>query len=559
MPRPRLNDLMQQHSFWLFDAGILGGNVLFPVFDPSLAFATASTPEITATEHEIVTGNWQFSRRFIKSATVSPIVLGRGVRFYDSDMYNWITAAILGKDPVRRSLCLMHFLGLRSGGRAGQIIGGAATGALTGALSGGLSSAAQGAVGGAILGGFINNRIPGRLWMLHDCFDEETEILGRDGWVGPLGVAEGDEVYSMNLESGRIELTRVEGYVRRPAGPDDHFIEINGRSVNFSVTGRHGFYIRRYGSNELRRITADELFDLDGEYQVPVAGEFDFPGVDLSDDELRLIAWYITDGHMKDSRLVISQAKERKNEIRALLGRLELHFTERILRAGSYGGLPLHQFGIPKGTSGRFSGWGKRLAEFLDKNIARQLHQMNRRQFEVFWTELVKGDGNFRKNDGVAFSQLWCSRKEQADALTQMAVLRGFGISCGESVTENGHRMYILYPRERSWSILRPKRLRQAASPMVRRDHMPGEHVWCVSNRNKTVIARRGGKIMIVGNCIPTRYKAGGDFDASSGAVSIQELEVQPEHVVEVTVSTLSGVQGAIGSVKGAINVVEAL
>jgi phage tail-like protein len=191
MPRPRLNDLMQQHSFWLFDAGILGGNVLFPVFDPSLAFATASTPEITATEHEIVTGNWQFSRRFIKSATVSPIVLGRGVRFYDSDMYNWITAAILGKDPVRRSLCLMHFLGLRSGGRAGQIIGGAATGALTGALSGGLSSAAQGAVGGAILGGFINNRIPGRLWMLHDCIPTRYKAGGDfDASSGAVSIQE---------------------------------------------------------------------------------------------------------------------------------------------------------------------------------------------------------------------------------------------------------------------------------------------------------------------------------------------------------------------------------
>jgi len=160
---------LQQHSFWLFDAGILGGNVLFPVFDPSLAFSAVTAPEITVEEREIKTGNWQFSRRYIKAASVSPITLSRGTRFYDSDMYNWITAAILGKDPVRRSLCLMHFMGLRSSGRAGQIIGGALTGAISGLQSGGLASVAQGAVGGAVLGGFINNRIPGRMWMMHDC------------------------------------------------------------------------------------------------------------------------------------------------------------------------------------------------------------------------------------------------------------------------------------------------------------------------------------------------------------------------------------------------------
>jgi len=34
-------------------------------------------------------------------------------------------------------------------------------------------------------------------------------------------------------------------------------------------------------------------------------------------------------------------------------------------------------------------------------------------------------------------------------------------------------------------------------------------------------------------NCIPVRYRPGNDFDASSGQVSIQELEVQPEFVEE--------------------------
>jgi phage tail-like protein len=169
MARSRIADLLQTNPFWVFDAGILGGNVLFPTLDPSLAFSSVTAPEITVEEREIKTGNWQFSRRYIKSASVGPIVLSRGVRFYDSDMYNWITAAILGKDPVRRSLCLMHFLGVRSDGRTGQVIGGALTGALSGLQSGGVASIAQGAVGGAIVGAFINNRIPGRIWMLHDC------------------------------------------------------------------------------------------------------------------------------------------------------------------------------------------------------------------------------------------------------------------------------------------------------------------------------------------------------------------------------------------------------
>lgn len=34
-------------------------------------------------------------------------------------------------------------------------------------------------------------------------------------------------------------------------------------------------------------------------------------------------------------------------------------------------------------------------------------------------------------------------------------------------------------------------------------------------------------------DCLPVRYKAGSDFDAGNAAISLQELEVQPEHIEE--------------------------
>ena len=41
------------------------------------------------------------------------------------------------------------------------------------------------------------------------------------------------------------------------------------------------------------------------------------------------------------------------------------------------------------------------------------------------------------------------------------------------------------------------------------------------------------GKAWLLWNCIPTRYKAGSDFDATSGDVSLSELDVQPEAITE--------------------------
>lgn len=183
MARSRLEDVLSVYPFWIFDAGVLGGNVLFPALDPAMAFNAASSPEISIEHKEIAVGNWQFSRRVVKRASVSPITLSRGVRFWDSDFYNWALAAIMGKDPVRRSLCMIHFLGIRSSSSAGQIVGGAVAGALQGGIAG--------AAGGAILGQFIDNRIPGKVWMLHDSLPTRYKAGGDfDASSGAVSVQE---------------------------------------------------------------------------------------------------------------------------------------------------------------------------------------------------------------------------------------------------------------------------------------------------------------------------------------------------------------------------------
>lgn len=52
-------------------------------------------------------------------------------------------------------------------------------------------------------------------------------------------------------------------------------------------------------------------------------------------------------------------------------------------------------------------------------------------------------------------------------------------------------------------------------------------------------MVRMMGKGYILHNCLPTRYKAGGDLDASDSEVSIAELEVQPEYVTEFSTDPL--------------------
>ena len=47
------------------------------------------------------------------------------------------------------------------------------------------------------------------------------------------------------------------------------------------------------------------------------------------------------------------------------------------------------------------------------------------------------------------------------------------------------------------------------------------------------------GKAYMLYGCIPTRYKAGTDLDATSGEVSIAELDMQPHHFTEISLDPL--------------------
>ena len=183
MAQRRFLDMMQLYPFWVLDASGLPGNPLFSVFDPVLGFSGASTPEITVETKEIQRGNWEFKARAVKSADVSPIVLQRGARFYDSDFYNWISKSIRGVQPVRRNLVLIHFLGFRL--------------LRTVAARTGLVEAAKSAVGAEVVlnaagqAGVPLDRIPGRGWFCGGCLPVRYKPGGDfDATSGEVSIME---------------------------------------------------------------------------------------------------------------------------------------------------------------------------------------------------------------------------------------------------------------------------------------------------------------------------------------------------------------------------------
>lgn len=339
-----------------------------------------------------------------------------------------------------------------------------------------------------------------------DCLDSKTEILTPSGWRGIGHVSAGDQIYGYDRESGRIEACECDGYAERALRDGERMVSVKSQRFDIRTTEGHQFHIkyrdpkRDFDHANWLLKTGAEMVERRSAWGIPISGFAEFPGVPLSDDELRLIAWFMTDGSLHRRTFSICQSKRFKVEIRELLKRLEIDFREyeKSPGKGNYpNSKPATIFDIPKGThSGSLGrrGWVA-YERYLNKNVSAALMDMTREQFTVFWHELLKGDG---AKQGTKAGWLWCDRQSQADAYTRLAVLRGFSASYSTQITKKGKTMYVVSVRDAQWIGTSASSL---AAKFKFSEVVPDEKVWCVKNRFSTLIVRRDGKIAIIGNC----------------------------------------------------------
>jgi hypothetical protein len=361
-----------------------------------------------------------------------------------------------------------------------------------------------------------------------DCLTSDTEILTPDGWKGKGQIQKDDSVYGLNRETGKLEIVNVDSYGERQTKPGEKIVHFKSQHIDLPVTEGHRIHFKyrdpaKNGKLSDKFVTrkAIEMVGRKSAFALPLSAELVRPNcirtfkgltrateddgrrIHLTDDEIRLIAWFMTDGWLQGkhkSDLYIGQSKKEEsiNDIRNLLIRLGVDFTEKIRTRKtpfSDNPKPFHLFRIPKGTgSVPKNGWGY-LAEYMDKDVSPLLHNMTRHEFQIFWNEAMKGDGN---RHGNRSGWLWCEKKCQADAYTHMAVIRGFATACAPFTTKSGNVIWRVTARDRQWLTSTPGDER--AGTITSRE-AKNETVWCVSNKLGTIIVRRNGKVAIIGNC----------------------------------------------------------
>ena len=346
------------------------------------------------------------------------------------------------------------------------------------------------------------------------CLSEDTEILTPAGWKRRGMISVGDSVCTLNLRSGNLEWQAVEKVTSQ--NTDKTMIQMKAKGYDALVTHDHTIVYHSSVSRNFLKRPADELAKMNI-FRLPVSGFLQNPGVVIPDGVLKLLAWTIAEGNMdagnrskgykEKNNVRLFQRISRSNEIEAVLKEAGVSYTKHFRKQK---GQKIHElngrvyetkedgivFYIRQPDS-------KNIIALLGgkKNIPDWLMWMNRRQFEVFLAEYVRGDGHMEKlgRSGKIFT----SNSDLADRLQILLITNGYKAQVSRR-TKWGKVNYVVG--------FTPKQIITAKGANFKTVPYNGA-TWCVSVPNGTIVTRRNGKAAILGNSHVHYYDYAGGAD----------------------------------------------
>lgn len=365
----------------------------------------------------------------------------------------------------------------------------------------------------------LNELIKGAKNSQH-CFDSETEVLTTSGWKKYNEIQEVDELFSYNMDKDIIEVTPIDDIIIRDY--EGEMINIVNRNIDLMVTDGHRMVVRT-ATHKYQRKTNKELSEKEIEYFNSLKTDNDKFHIERAKDifqkrrifkcaskydgeteiELNFAKFclaFISDGywqfkHSKKTSTVgigFRLKKQRKMDIlNYLFESMGWHYT------------------VHKDDSGVYnyyirSCYAQKVMDIVGKEKTIPLSFLEigsekMRELIYFYSHF---DGSRDKRDNCTGLCLFSSYKENADILQTMCTLSGMR----NSMSIRPESTYKIAGCEgiskESYTIsIAPETNETKVSEIGFSKSSYKGKVWCVNNRNKTLIVRRNGKVSIQGNC----------------------------------------------------------
>ncbi|SFG55224.1 intein N-terminal splicing region [Prevotella sp. KH2C16] len=396
------------------------------------------------------------------------------------------------------------------------------------------------------------------------CLDMKTEILTKRGFLKYSEISKDDKVAAYH--GGKIVFTSIEDIVHRQTYEGEPFVSFCNSHLDFRVTGEHDLLVKSRGSVcDYKKEKAQDVMERNGMIIVPVSGIEYTEGLPLTDDEICFLGWVISDGNVNKHNNAIHIVQSVKNEdnikeIEMVLKNIGLRYSKILAkRKGEFAKYAdtyhfIVSYGMPRRKSDRLiglTGWSKYEKYIIGcKQWNDNLDKMNEAQFEVFINSIYRADGDHRiaiDYQAKSFAISCGTFKDYADRLQSLALRRGWRCNQTEYIATNGGTQYLLHFKKLTYCTIAGNSVKDGAvggkkpykRARIQAELSKGEYVWCVKDKFGTIVTRRNGKVLIMGNCgraiRPFKDKDGWVIDLAGnykrfGKVSDLKIDVEKPH-----------------------------
>lgn len=274
----------------------------------------------------------------------------------------------------------------------------------------------------------------------HECFTtEDHRVITKSGWKHVFEISEGEQILSVddNDLAVWVAVEKVHIY-----DDQQEIYNLNYRNVRGRFTPNHMFhYYPNYKSKNIVTSTAEQFVDSWGGVFVTAGGneKEDFP---ISDEEIRLLAWCLTDSSYTSrrgdgGRWVFYQSEPKNERIEVLINSLGLDYTAKIRNrdikeiAGKTlktRPQPQHEYTV----EGDHIRWGRECHYTMPDIV----WKFSRRQVNVLIDEWAFTNGTIPTGQKSSIV-IYCSDNDKRHQLMSLMVANG--ISCYETEYRPGH------------------------------------------------------------------------------------------------------------------------
>jgi len=342
-----------------------------------------------------------------------------------------------------------------------------------------------------------------RSWDLF-CISEDSEILTNNGWKTIDTISkETDKAATLNVDNWETEYCDIDRIISYPVS--EEMIHLKTKRIDQLITKNHKVlhkYVTHSGSKRIVKdyqyTVAKDLVAKNGSF-IPLAAPYEGGSWKLGQDKASLIGWALTDAsfHSSCKAVTIYQSEKKyNNEIRHILSRLKMSFTEKLSKKivfqvdkKSYPeGLEvnMHSFYVPVHEVG----W---LYDLIPERFpTKKLLDLVKADREALFKAMILADGSTRTS-GKYDKKHYTFYSKNIEKLEWFQLL---SFSLGYSTIINEKKGYINIC-DKQESLLQNKHFN---GNLPNTTNYTGR-VWCIGTKNNNFVMRRNKQISITGNC----------------------------------------------------------